>query len=189
VNPDRTPGRLRRSLCPVEPPSNEHRTRRGTLRLANVTLKGIAVLFDTCPSNRLRRELDVALFADCTNRELRRIDTLSTVTTREAGQVLCREGEIGRECFVLLDGQVDVDTSGGHYTVDAGAPLGEIALLITNGRRSATLTARTDVTLLVFSRPEFTELMQGLPMVAHKILNEATRRLVENAEARSAPAS
>ena len=142
------------------------------------------MLFDTCPSNRLRRELDVALFADCTNRELRRIDTLSTVTTREAGQVLCREGEIGRECFVLLDGQVDVDTSGRQYTVDTGAPLGEIALLITNGRRSATLTARTDVTLLVFSRPEFSELMQGLPMVAHKILNEATRRLLENAEAR-----
>ena len=90
---------------------------------------------------------------------------------------------------MLLDGQVDVDTSGRHFTVDAGAPLGEIALLITNGRRSATLTARTDVTLLVFSRPEFTELMQGLPIVAHKILNEATRRLVENAEARSAPAS
>jgi len=145
------------------------------------------VLFDTCTSNRRRRELDVALFADCTNRELRRIDALSTVITKEAGHILCRRGDIGRECFVLLDGQVDVETSGQHYTVDAGAPLGEIALLITNGRRSATVTARTDVTLLVFSRTEFTELMQGFPIVAHKILNEATRRLLENVDARSAP--
>ena len=144
------------------------------------------MLFETCPPNRVRRELDVALFADCTNRELRRIDTLSTVMTKKAGHVLCRRGEIGRECFVLLDGQVDVDTNGRHCAVDAGAPVGEIALLITNGRRSATVTAVTDVTLLVFSRVEFTELMQGFPIVAHKILNEATRRLLENVEARSA---
>ena len=144
------------------------------------------MLFDTCSSNRRRRELDVALFADCTNRELRRIDALSTVMTRDAGHVLCRQGDIGRECFVLLSGQVDVDTCGQHYTVDVGAPLGEIALLITNGRRSATMTARTEVTLLVFSRTEFTELMHGFPMVAHKILNEATRRLLENADARTA---
>jgi CRP-like cAMP-binding protein len=189
VNPRSYAGPVAGITCPVEPPSNEHRTRRGTLTLANVTLKGIAVLFDTCPSNRLRRNLDVPLFADCTNRELRRVDALSTIVTRGAGQVLCRQGEIGRECFVLLDGEVDVDTSGRHYTVATGALLGEIALLITNGRRSATVIARTEVTLLVFSRTEFSELMQGLPMVAHKILNEATRRLLENAEARSAPAS
>jgi CRP-like cAMP-binding protein len=144
------------------------------------------MLFDTCPSNRLRHDFGVALFADCTNRELRRIDSLSTTIVRKAGTVLCRQGDFGSECFVLLDGYVEVDTGCRRYTVGPGAPLGEIALLITNGRRSATATARTDVTLLVFSRTEFTQLMQGLPIVAHKVLNEATRRLVENSEALSA---
>ena len=145
--------------------------------------------FDTSPSNRLRRDLDVALFADCTNRELRRIDTLATIVDKKAGHVLCRQGEIGSQCFVLLDGHVHVDTNCRQYTVGPGAPLGEIALLITNGRRRATVTARTDVAVLVFTRTEFNQLMQGLPIVAHKILNEATRRLVENAEARSAKTS
>jgi CRP-like cAMP-binding protein len=144
------------------------------------------VLFDSNPTNRLRRDLDVGLFADCTNRELRRIDTLSTIITREAGHVLCRRGDMGSECFVLLDGEVDVDTGCRHYTVGPGAPLGEIALLISNGHRSATVTARTDVAVLVFSRTEFNQLMRGLPIVAHKILNEATRRLVENTEAMTA---
>ena len=143
-------------------------------------------MFDTSSSNRLRHDLDVALFAGCTDRELRRIDTLSTIVNKKAGHVLCRQGEIGTECFVLLDGLVDVDTNGRHHSVGPGAALGEIALLISNGRRSAMVTARTDVSLLVFTRTEFNRLMQGVPIVAHKILNEATRRLVENADALSA---
>ena len=181
--PNRRSGRVKRAPAGVEPPSNDGRTRRRTLLAPRVTSKGTAVLFDTNPPDRLRRDLDVALFADCTNRELRRIDTLSTVIQRKAGHTLCRRGEIGGECFVLLEGEVDVDTNCRHYTVGPGSPLGEMALLISNGRRSATVTARTDITVLVFSRTEFNQLMRGLPIVAHKILNEAARRLVENTEA------
>jgi CRP-like cAMP-binding protein len=58
-----------------------------------------------------------------------------------------------------------------------------IALLIPDGRRTATATALSDLVVLVFTRTEFTQLMTGLPTVAHKILHEATRRLIENSEA------
>jgi len=135
------------------------------------------------PSDRRRSDLDVGLFADCNARELRRIEGLSTGISREGGRVLCREGEIGRECFVLLDGVVAVETNDRHFTVGRGAPIGEIALLIPNGRRTATVTALSDVEALVFTRAEFTQLMTGIPTVAHKILHEATRRLVENGAA------
>lgn len=134
----------------------------------------------TTPVDRRRHDLDVELFADCTARELRRIDALSTAVSSRAGRVLCREGEIGRQCFVLLEGEVEVEANHRHFTVRRGAPLGEIALLVPNGRRTATVTARTDVEALVLTRTEFTQLMNGLPNVAHKILHEATRRLVEN---------
>jgi CRP/FNR family cyclic AMP-dependent transcriptional regulator len=96
--------------------------------------------------------------------------------------VLCHQGQIGRECFVLLDGQVDVETSDGHTTLGRGALLGEIALLVPDGRRTATVTALTDITVLVFTRTEFTQLMSGLPSVAHKVLHEATRRLIANSD-------
>jgi CRP/FNR family cyclic AMP-dependent transcriptional regulator len=137
----------------------------------------------TTPSDRLRCHLDIALFADCTDRELRRIDALGAAVTVEAGRVLCHEGEVGRECFVVIDGHVDVDMDDRHYTVGRGALLGENALLIPDGRRTATVTARSDTTVLVFTRTEFTQLMTGLPTVAHKILHEATRRLIANNEA------
>ena len=142
------------------------------------------MLFTTTPAESPLRRPDIPLFADCTPRELRRIDRLATTVTTSAGRVLCRRGDIGRECFVLLDGHVDVDTSERRYTVGRGALLGEIALLTPNGRRTATATALSDITVLVFTRTEFTQLMTGLPTVAHKVLHEATLRLIANSEAR-----
>ena len=139
--------------------------------------------FVTTPSDGLGSLLDIALFADCTDRELRRIDGLATTITVEAGRVLFHQGDIGRECFVLLDGDADVDSNHRHHTVRRGALLGEIALLIPEGRRTATVTALSDLVVLVFTRTEFTQLMTGLPTLAHRILHEATRRLIENGEA------
>ena len=63
------------------------------------------MLFATTPAERPLRHLDIPLFADCTPRELRRIDRLAATLTVAAGRVLCHRGDIGRECFVLLDGQ------------------------------------------------------------------------------------
>jgi CRP/FNR family transcriptional regulator, cyclic AMP receptor protein len=136
--------------------------------------------FVTTPPNRLHRLRDIELFAHCTARELRLIDSLTTTVGIEAGRVLCRAGDIGRECFVLLDGRADVGVNDRHQTVGRGALVGEIALLTPRGRRTATATAVTDLTVLVFSRTEFGRVMTGIPIVAHAILREATRRLVEN---------
>ncbi len=143
-------------------------------------------MFAITPSDRLRGDLDIPLFADCSPRELRRIDTLAAVVTLRAGRVLCRQGDIGRQCFVLLEGRVDVDMNGCCHTVGRGGLIGEIALLTPSGRHTATATALTDVTALVFTRTEFTQLMTGHPTVAHKVLHQATRRLLENVEALSA---
>jgi CRP-like cAMP-binding protein len=136
--------------------------------------------FATTPTEELRRRLDIALFADCDLRELRRIDSLATFLSVKAGRVLCGKGDFGRECFVLLDGYVDVDVNDCHHTVGRGAVLGEIALLVADGRRTATLTALSDSTLLVFTRTEFSQIMSGIPTVAHKVLRDASLRLLEN---------
>ena len=138
------------------------------------------MLFRTRPSDRLHKRLEMSLFDGCTTRELRRIDSLSTEASRGTGHVLCREGDVGRECFVLLDGYVDVDMHHRHDTVGRGAMLGEIALLSPYGRRTATLTAHTDITVLVLSRTEFAQVMTGLPTVAHRVLREAARRLIKD---------
>jgi CRP-like cAMP-binding protein len=121
---------------------------------------------------------DIELFAACTGKELRRIEALGTPAHIAAGHILIQQGEIGRECFVVLDGQADIDIDGCHHTVTRGALIGEIALVVQGARRTATVVAITDLKVLVFNRAEFGQLMNGLPAVAHKVLREASRRLV-----------
>jgi CRP-like cAMP-binding protein len=133
-----------------------------------------------------RRPLgDIDLFAACTPRELRRIETLGTIGHVKAGCVVFRRGEIGRECFVVLDGQVDVDVAGRHCTGTRGTLVGEIALLTLGARRTATVVALTDLTVLVLTRAEFSQLMSEFPVVAHKVLRETTRRLIEDGDPRT----
>jgi hypothetical protein len=67
----------------------------------------------------------------------------------EQGQALVREGDEGRELFLLLDGIVDVEVNGEEVAeIGPGALLGERALL-EGGKRTATLWATTPVRVVV----------------------------------------
>ena len=60
-----------------------------------------------------------------------------------AGDVLTRQGDVGDELFLVLDGVLVVDVDGTELAeVGPGAVLGERAIL-EQGRRTSTLTART----------------------------------------------
>jgi hypothetical protein len=66
-----------------------------------------------------------------------------TIRRLEAGEVLAREGDVGDELFLLLDGVLAVDVAGSAWAeVGPGAVVGERALL-EQGRRTSTLRART----------------------------------------------
>jgi CRP/FNR family cyclic AMP-dependent transcriptional regulator len=97
----------------------------------------------------------VEFFSECSQRELRAIASFCTPIEVRAGRVLTKQGAHGRECFVVMQGHAVVERNGvivGHI-VD-GSIIGEIALL-GDGVRTATVTAATDMTLLVLSRAEF----------------------------------
>jgi CRP/FNR family transcriptional regulator, cyclic AMP receptor protein len=138
------------------------------------------MLFATTLPDSVRRLHEVDLFAACTTRDLRRIEQMATTVTVPAGRVLCRHGEIGRESFIVLDGILDVTLCNRKVAVGSGAVVGEIALLTPNGRRTATLTARTEATVLAFTRTEFGHLLAVFPVIAHDIVRESARRLLED---------
>jgi CRP-like cAMP-binding protein len=124
------------------------------------------------------------LLANCTHHELRRIDRLCTLIDVPSGLVLCTQGDTAREAFIVVEGAAVVTVAG--TTLDAvgpGALIGELAMLAPDGRRTATVTTTSKATLLVFSRCEFATLMSSVPQVAHNVLQEATRRLLHNANA------
>ncbi len=126
---------------------------------------------------QIERLSQVALFAACTKAELRKLAAITTETVTPAGEVLCREGSAGRECYVVMEGEATVSIDGRPLdTVGPGGFFGEMALL-DGGPRVATVTADTEMRLLVLSRSEFTSLLADVPSVSRKMLEALGHRL------------
>jgi voltage-gated potassium channel len=100
----------------------------------------------------------VTLFSECNAAELRLVASLLTPITVRSGRVLARQGELGRECFVIVSGHAVVEHDGaivGHAV--AGSIVGELALM-GERRRTATVTAATEMSVLAMSQTEFASL-------------------------------
>lgn len=120
---------------------------------------------------------EVPLFAACSKKELAKVARASDEVAVPAGRVLVKEGEIGREFFLLLDGEAVVRRGTKKVaTLGPGAFFGEMALL-DRGPRSASVEAATDATLLVLGQREFAGLIDEVPGLAHKLLTAMAARL------------
>ena len=127
---------------------------------------------------KVERLSQVQLFSTCGNRELARIAALTTEMDVPAGKVLMRQGEPGRECFVIEEGTARATIPGRKNTImGPGDCFGEMALLLDSARRTATVTAESDMRVLVLTTREFTALLEDVPSVARKVLAVVGERL------------
>lgn len=124
----------------------------------------------------------VPLFAGCSKKELEALAGIADEIDLKDGAVLTREGQPGREFFVLVEGTVDV-TQGGEAIakLDAGDWFGEIALL-TKATRTATVTAASPVRMLVVTDRAFRQVLETTPTIAVKMLERVGERLQHDAE-------
>lgn len=96
----------------------------------------------------------------------------------EAGRVLCEEGAIGRQAFVIVDGLAEVVVAGERVaTLAAGSFAGEVSLL-DHQPRTATVRAVTPMRLLVIGPREFGSMVRE-PGVARAMAVQLARRLRE----------
>jgi CRP-like cAMP-binding protein len=118
----------------------------------------------------------VSLFAGCTDKELQRIDRLGCTSRVAAGTVVCREGAVGRQSFVILDGEATVTIEGADVAhLGSGSFFGEMSV-IDGTPRVATVTAATDITVLALTPQELRELMD-MPKVVRRMLATLSGRL------------
>jgi CRP/FNR family cyclic AMP-dependent transcriptional regulator len=119
------------------------------------------------------------LFSTCSSKELRTIRTALDELTVPAGKILAEAGSVGREFFIIVEGRAAVERSGHHVvTLGPGDYFGELALL-DRGLRSASVTAVTELRILVLAQREFNAVLETSPSVMRKLLAVLATRLRE----------
>ena len=101
--------------------------------------------------------------------------------TFPSGTVLFREGEPGREMYVVQSGRVNVSKKVGEVekilaSLGAGEFLGEMSIL-NNKPRSATATCAEDARLLVIDAKTFEAMIRGNAEIAVRMIKKLADRL------------
>lgn len=126
------------------------------------------------------RLAEVPLFKGLAKKHLRQISTLATQIDGKEGKVLTKEGEIGNEFIIVLEGEVEVREGDKVVaTRGAGDYIGEIALL-DNRPRTATVVAKTPVVIEVIGRREFMTLVHDVPEISEHVMATMAQRLADD---------
>ncbi len=126
---------------------------------------------------------NIPLFHDLPISELEHLQSTMQVRHLESGEILFREGQIGRHFYVIADGQLEI-LMGAETpeelvlnVIGTGEYLGEMSLIVPDGERSATARARVKTVLLSMSRDEFTALLEHHPLLAQSMVSVLSERL------------
>jgi CRP/FNR family cyclic AMP-dependent transcriptional regulator len=124
--------------------------------------------------------------------ELEVLLTVAKAREVATGEDLCREGDPGRSCFLVVAGALRITklgTEGILATLGPGTFVGQMAL-VDHAPRSATVTAREPTMVLEFAREPFERMLAARSPLALRFqeqiaiagirqLRQATTRLVE----------
>ena len=119
----------------------------------------------------------VPLFSKLNKQGLQDVAHIADELDLPAGKEMATEGDRGREFFVLLNGEADVTKDGSRInTMQKGDFFGEIAL-VTKMPRTATVTATTDVDVLVITERDFDALLKKSPEIGRSIAEALAERV------------
>lgn len=119
----------------------------------------------------------VPLFSRLSKKGLEEVAHIADELDLPTGKQMAEEGDRGREFFVLLEGEADVKK--GDRTINTMGPgdfFGEIAL-VTKMPRTASVTATTDVRVLVITERDFGALLKHSPEVSRCVAEALAERV------------
>lgn len=138
----------------------------------------------------LREEVEtlrqIPLFAKVDPSKIKLLAFTSERLTFQAGDILCKQGEMGDAAYVIINGQADVvvDSPTGPLTVatmQKNDVVGEIAILI-NIPRTATIKAASELTTLRITKDLFLRTISEFPEMAVEMMRVLAERLVRTTE-------
>ncbi len=120
---------------------------------------------------------NVPLFSACSKKELEKVAKAADEITMTAGTLVVDQGEMGREAFIILSGEVNIKRNNRKIaTLSDGDVVGELSLL-DHGPRTASVVCATDCTLLVIDQRRFINVLDEVPSIAHKLMGALASRI------------
>jgi CRP-like cAMP-binding protein len=122
----------------------------------------------------------IPLFQGLPHQELERISRSFKERRFSAGDTVAAEGTGGVGFFVIGEGTASVDVHGEQRgQLGPGDYFGEIALIDDKARRTASITAETDLTCYGLTSWDFRPLVETNAEIAWKLLQVMAKRLRE----------
>ena len=122
---------------------------------------------------------NIELFHDIPGEVLADIAALLEEENFEKGQYIVNEGDLGKELFMIVKGEVEVVVGGNVVAVmKEGAGFGEMAL-IDSQPRSADIIAKNEVLVLKMESDDFLEILKQRDEVALGVIRVLTGRIRE----------
>ena len=120
----------------------------------------------------------VTLFSGCSKRELGEIARITDEIDFPAGKVLIRQGEPGRQLFIIVEGNVEVTRDGKQLPPERGGSefFGEISL-VSASPTTATVETTTPVRALIITPRDFKALLEHQPAIQRRVLHSFSERL------------
>lgn len=119
----------------------------------------------------------VPLFESFRKRDLQSVARIADEIDLPTGKELIREGEPGRQFFILLQGEAVVRRRGRRLNVLTGGDFfGEISLL-TERETTATVTTTAPSRLLVITRSNFGKLVRDAPAAQWSLIQALVKRI------------
>lgn len=126
---------------------------------------------------KLDRLHGTPLFAGSDKKELERLAAVIDIVEVEAGRVLISQGAIHHEAFVIESGEAEVLVDDNVVaSIPAGEMIGEIGLL-SRGPASATVRARTVMSVLIIPHQRFDAIARDTPGLGMAMAKELAKRL------------
>ncbi len=129
---------------------------------------------------------DIPLFSDLSPDDLIQVAQIAQERWFPDGALLCREGEIGDELFVVASGLVQVTKQiDGREQHLATRPVGEVVgemSVIDSMPRMASVHAQGDTRALVINSEMFKAILRDRPEVALAVMRGLSRRLREQGQ-------
>ncbi len=127
--------------------------------------------------------LKIPLFKDVPPGDLAQMVKELPVETYEPGSYLFRDGDPGENLYVVMDGSLEILLAAGTpdemllKICGPGEYVGEMGLILADGRRTATVRAKTPARAWVMSRTRFSQTLNRWPIIAYAMVDVLSQRL------------